>query len=218
MLTDRSLTVTFDDNQDIAPSFADDTGDAQSWTAGAAITDIVVPAAAGTAPTYAVVGNLPGGISFNPVTRTISGTPNSVGSGTITISATNLAGFDDWTISYTTAPPPTQEVSISARAGNPTATVNARSVAPPPPQQVALLTRAGNPTANFNLTALPPPPTQQLSMSTLAGNPTATFNLRAVPTSCCWAYSNHHCRRTYRFRNQPRRRLAPAGSGSIQIG
>ena len=90
-----------------APSFTDDTGDAQSWTEDAAIASISVPEATGNpAPTYAVVGTLPGGLSFNPATRVISGTPTAVGSGTITIRATNTAGTDDWTVAYTTAAAP----------------------------------------------------------------------------------------------------------------
>ena len=49
-LTDQSITLTFDDNQPVAaaPSFADDTGDAQTWEMGTAITAITVPEADGT--------------------------------------------------------------------------------------------------------------------------------------------------------------------------
>ena len=86
------------------PAFADNTGDAQSWTRNAAITNITVPAATGTpAPTYTAVGSLPAGIAFNTTTRAISGTPTAVGSGTITIRATNSEGFDDWTVAYSIA-------------------------------------------------------------------------------------------------------------------
>ena len=88
---------------DVAPSFTDDTGDAQSWVQNTAITSVTVPAASGTpTPTYAVVGTLPAGLAFNTTTRVISGTPTAVGSGTITIRATNSEGDDDWTVSYTT--------------------------------------------------------------------------------------------------------------------
>ena len=74
-----------------APSFADDTGDDQSWTVNAAITDITVPAADGNpTPTYAVQGSLPAGIAFNTTTRIISGTPTGAGSGTITIQGVQL--------------------------------------------------------------------------------------------------------------------------------
>ena len=76
-----------------APSFADDTGDAQTWTIGGAITPLTVPAAAGNpTPTYATVGTLPGGIAFDTSTRVISGTPTAQGSGTIRIRATNTRG------------------------------------------------------------------------------------------------------------------------------
>ena len=86
------------------PAFADNTGDAQSWTRNAAITNITVPAATGTpAPTYTAVGSLPAGIAFNTTTRAISGTPTAVGSGTITIRATNSEGSDDWTVTYAVA-------------------------------------------------------------------------------------------------------------------
>ena len=87
----------------VIPSFAPNTGAAQDWTVGEAITPITVPEANGNpAPTYAVVGAPPAGISFDPTTRVISGTPTAAGSGTIRIRATNSAGTADWTMAYTT--------------------------------------------------------------------------------------------------------------------
>ena len=105
---DRNPTLTLtDDPATVAPSFADDTGDAQDWTQGTAITPITVPAATGApTPTYAAVGTLPAGIAFNTTTRVISGTRTATGSGTITIRASNSQGSDDWTVAYTTAAPP----------------------------------------------------------------------------------------------------------------
>ena len=88
---------------DVAPSFADNTGDDQDWTQSEAITTITVPAATGNpTPTYAAVGSLPAGITFNTTTRAISGTPTAIGSGTITIRATNSQGSDDWVVDYAT--------------------------------------------------------------------------------------------------------------------
>ena len=53
----------------VAPSFSDNTGDEQNWTVGTAITNIQVPTPTGNpTPTYAVVGTLPAGISFNTST------------------------------------------------------------------------------------------------------------------------------------------------------
>ena len=106
-LADQSITLTFtDDPPTVAPSFSDDTGDAQTWEMGTAITAITVPEADGTpAPTYAVEGVLPAGIVFDTATRVISGTPTATGSGTITIQASNSAGDADWTITYATTAP-----------------------------------------------------------------------------------------------------------------
>ena len=88
------------------PHFEDDTGDPVDWFVGIEIPTFVVPEAEGTpAPTYAVVGSLPGGIGFDPLTRRISGTPTAAGTGTITIRATNSEGTDDWFIVYTTTAP-----------------------------------------------------------------------------------------------------------------
>ena len=85
-----------------APSFSDDTGDAQTWSIGNTISNVIVPVASGTpTPAYALVGSLPSGLTFNASTRTFSGTPTSVGSGTITVRATNSEGSADWTVAYT---------------------------------------------------------------------------------------------------------------------
>ena len=102
----------------VAPSWTDDTGDAISGTAGTAIANVTVPAVdAGTpAPTYAVVGSLPSGLSFNTGTRVLSGTPAAASSGTIRIRATNTAGTDDWTVDYAFTLPDASAPSIAIRA------------------------------------------------------------------------------------------------------
>ena len=83
-----------------APEFANDTGTPLSGDIGSAISPVTVPQAASIEVTYAVVGSLPTGLSFDPATRVLSGTPTVVGSGTITIRATNFIGSDDWTVAY----------------------------------------------------------------------------------------------------------------------
>ena len=103
------LAITIPTTVLSAPSFIDDTGDAQNWTQNDAITPLVVPAANGNpVPAYAVVGALPTGIAFAVATRTISGTPTVIGSGTITIRATNSEGTADWTVDYATTVIPYQ--------------------------------------------------------------------------------------------------------------
>ena len=121
-LTDQSATLTLtDDDPTVAPSFSDDTGDAQTWEMGTAIAAITVPEADGTpAPTYAVEGVLPAGIAFDTATRIISGTPTATGNGTITIRATNSEGNADWTVAYATTAP----ASAPSRPDAPTLTVD----------------------------------------------------------------------------------------------
>ena len=100
-------TVAYTTNAPLsAPSFTDNTGDAQTWTQNQAITDITVPAASGNpAPTYAAVGTLPDGIAFSTTTRVLSGSPTAIGTGTITIRATNSEGMADWTVAHATTAP-----------------------------------------------------------------------------------------------------------------
>ena len=113
-----TATVT---KADEAPSFSDDTGDAQSWTQSVLITIIQVPVADGNpTPTYAVVGTLPAGLGFNATQRRIFGTPTGTGNGTITIRATNSEGSDDWTVAYTIA----AAATAPARPAAPSLTVD----------------------------------------------------------------------------------------------
>ena len=121
-LSDHNATLTLTDDDPVvsgAPSFADDTGDFQSWTVGVAIAPITVPAAAGNpSPTYAAHGELPSGITFNAITRVLSGTPNIGRSGTITIRATNSGGMDDWTVDYLAALGPISAPSFADDTGD----------------------------------------------------------------------------------------------------
>ena len=90
---------------DVAPSFGDPTGDAISGTAGTILPSVTVPEAAGNpAPTYADVGLLPDGCSFDPSTRVLTIQPGEGGAGIITIRATNRAGTADWTVRYVFLP------------------------------------------------------------------------------------------------------------------
>ena len=87
-----------------APSFADDTGTPISATVGDAIPSVTVPEATGSpTPTYAVVGNIPPGVQFDPATRVLSFDGSAIvpGVGTIRIAATNSEGTDEWTVAYT---------------------------------------------------------------------------------------------------------------------
>ena len=89
-----------------APSFTDNTGDAQSWTVGVAIASLTIPRAFGNPdPTYQLLSS-PDGINVTlPTTGAdgiITGTPTAVGSGTVWIRALNSEGSANWTVAYTT--------------------------------------------------------------------------------------------------------------------
>ena len=91
----------------VAPSFADNTGDAQNWTVGTAITSISIPRATGTPdPVYSLITGGPTGINVSlPTTGadgSITGTPTEVGSATIWVRAVNSEGSANWTVVYTT--------------------------------------------------------------------------------------------------------------------
>ena len=123
-LTDGDATLTLTDAPvvlNVAPAFADNTGNAQTWTQNTAIAPITVPEATGDpVPTYVAV-DAPNGIAFNAGTRVISGTPTTAGSGTITVMATNSAGTADWTVAYTIAAPLTLRerlVGVDGGSGN----------------------------------------------------------------------------------------------------
>ncbi|MDE2809123.1 MAG: putative Ig domain-containing protein, partial [Gemmatimonadota bacterium] len=75
-----------------ALAFADNTAiPDQSYTAGTAITPLVLPAASGgTAPLAYSVSALPAGLVFDPATRTISGTPTTATDGAVIIIYTVL--------------------------------------------------------------------------------------------------------------------------------
>lgn len=67
------------------------------------------PKVTGTAPiTFAVsAGNLPAGLTLDPATGTVSGTPTAAGEFVFTISATNVAGTDEHEFTVTVAATPT---------------------------------------------------------------------------------------------------------------
>ena len=84
----------------VAPALPD-----QTATVGTPFS-YVVPAFTGTGLIGYGAGNLPGGLVFDPPTRTISGTPTTVEAPTVIIEATNSAGhtFGQFTIAVSAQP------------------------------------------------------------------------------------------------------------------
>ena len=162
------------------PNFADDTGNAQNWTVGTSIPSITVPAASGNpAPTYAAVGNLPGGINFNANTRVISGTPTGAGSGTIRIRAMNSEGSDDWTVGYAA----TAALTVPSFADD---TGNFQNwVVGTPIAEVTVPLSSGNPIPTYAaVSGLPSGITFNAGTRVISGTPTAvgsgTIRIRAT--------------------------------------
>ena len=165
----------------VAPSFSDSTGDAQTWTVNTAIASITVPAASGSpTPTYAVVGSLPSGLSFNTTTRVISGTPTATGSGTITIRATNSQNTADWTMAYTTS---AQSVtpSFSDNTGDAQTWTQNQAITP-----ITVPAASGTPTPTYAVFVNTPPagitfnPTTRVISGTPTGTGSGTIRIRAT--------------------------------------
>ena len=163
-----------------APSFSDDTGNAQSWTQDTPITPLTVPAASGVpTPTYSVIGSLPAGINFSPSTRVISGTPTTIGSGTITIRATNSEGMDDWTVTYTTITALTAPVFANNTGTARTWTVGVQIV------PLTVPSATGNPTPTYSVVGSLPTGIQfSTATRVISGTPTiagsGTITIRAT--------------------------------------
>ena len=163
-----------------APSFSDDTGNAQTWTVGTAITSITVPTASGNpTPSYAVQGSLPSGIAFNTTTRVISGTPTAVGGGTIRIRATNSQGSDDWTVAYTTSAGLTAP-SFTDSTGDAQTWTQDETIA-----SITVPTASGNPTPSYAVQgSLPSGIAFNTSTRVISGTPTTvgsgTITIRAT--------------------------------------
>ena len=115
--TKAGTTLTFRDFEPVSPSWDDNTGDAISGTVGTAISSVTVPEVddGNPTPTYAAVGALPAGVSFNTTTRVLSFDEDDIeaGSSTITIRATNSAGNADWTVAYSISLPDADAPSAS---------------------------------------------------------------------------------------------------------
>ena len=118
LLAEATGTITDDDgatppeddsdgDDEMAFGFAEEVED-QAYTAGTAITALVLPEATGGegAVTYRV-SDLPAGLAFDEGTRTLSGTPQAEAEGTTEVTYTATAGNDSvsLTFSITVNPP-----------------------------------------------------------------------------------------------------------------
>ena len=175
----------------LAPSWTDNTGDAQNWTEDTAIATVTVPAvdAGSPAPTYAAT-SVPTGISFDTTTLEVSGTPTVAGSGTITITATNSGGSDTYTIAYTvaanTAPP-----TFSDGTGD-----NAQWVVGDTIQTITVPVADGTPVPTYSVVSIPSGISLNASNRQITGTPitaegSGTVRIRATNSegTADWTFS-----------------------------
>ncbi|WP_437773800.1 fibronectin type III domain-containing protein [Arthrobacter sp. KNU40] len=119
------------------------------------------------APTFAVSsGALPGGLSLDPTTGILSGTPTTAGTATFTVAATNGAGPDavtpPLTITVAAAPTaPAAPTGVTATAGNASASVSWTAPA-----------NGGSPITSYAVT--PTSGGTSLAPVTVTGNPPST--------------------------------------------
>ncbi len=106
VLTDTDSGMMDDNDGDremmIPLSFVEGTSiDAHAYTAGTAITPLVLPVALGGegSITYSVSG-LPAGLSFDAATRTISGTPEAATDGAVEVTYTAMAGAESVSLMF----------------------------------------------------------------------------------------------------------------------
>ena len=164
-----AATGTIDNSS--PPAWANTVGPSQSWARGIQITEVVVPKAEGSPePTYSAIA-LPAGITFDPDTRTISGTPTGSGGFTIRIRATNTEGAtegaEDWTMS----------VSIVSTASKPSWRFNTgdlqRWTTGQDITDIVVPAAAGAPHPTYSATGLPTGITFDPDTRTISGRPTA---------------------------------------------
>ena len=95
-LTSGSVAITLADVEATPLAFADGMSvDDQEFTAGTAISDTELPAAAGgTGDVTYSVSALPAGLSFDPATRTLTGTPEAPTEGAVNVTYTATDAAD----------------------------------------------------------------------------------------------------------------------------
>lgn len=173
----RAYTLTI-----AAPTIALPSASLPTATLGVAYSGNVGPASGGTAPYgYAVTaGALPGGISLNPSTGALSGTPSALGTFNFSVTATDSStgtGPYSATTAYSIT---TVDVAPVAGASSATVAYNAAAA------NVALNLSGGTPTS---LTIVTPPPhgTATVSGTTISYEPTTGY---AGPDSFVYTATN----------------------------
>ena len=156
-MTGGSADITLADVKAMVLAFADGTALAdQEYTAGTAIAPVELPTAGGTGVITYAVADLPAGLSFDPATRTLAGTPEAPTDGAVnvTYTATDDVGTTaSLPFAITVSPRPMLEVvrvgsthSLVRENGGPTAIILTATVAAPSATDETLRFTLGEPT------------------------------------------------------------------------
>jgi LruC domain-containing protein len=115
--------------------------------------------ASGSGPITYAVSNLPAGLSFDPQTQVISGSPTTAGVYNINLLATNAGGTSNKTLVLTVGTPPTisSQLTASGTAGNQFSTYT--------------FTATGSPTISYQVSNLPQGLTFDANSRTINGTP-----------------------------------------------
>jgi hypothetical protein len=139
----------------------------QTWTTGSAISPITPELFAGTLPITWSASGLPAGVTIDPSSGAITGTPPTASTGTATITATNGAGSDSETMSWTVA-----DVAPTVAALPDTLWPLAYSAITPLTATVI----AGTLPVTWSASGLPPGLSVNSSTGTISGTVTETYD------------------------------------------
>lgn len=142
-------------------------------TAGSPFVTFVI-AATGLPTVYSATG-LPAGLTLNPSTGAINGTPTVSGTSVVTITATNSNGTTSATLTITVAAAPVAPVISSATTAPATAGA---------PFTAYVIGASGSP-ASYSATGLPPGLTLDTTTGTITGTPTTagTYSVTLTATN-----------------------------------
>lgn len=181
----------------------------QTVTQGTALSPVAVQTNDPTA-TIAVSG-LPAGVTYDPATKTISGTPTNTGSATVTITATDAAGnVSTETFIITTNPAPDTTAPVISTIADQAVNVGA-AISP-------VTMTVNDPTATIAVTGLPAGVTYDPATKTISGAPTApgTSVVRVTATDPAGNASSQTFAITARDVTAPV--VTPIGNQTVTVG
>ena len=137
-------------------------------TVGNAIADITITSSGGAVASYGIAPTLPEGLTLDPTTGTISGTPTAVSASTnYTITATNSSGLDTVTLTIVVNAAAVAVPSISISSATVTATVGSAIA------DITIISSGGTVSSYGIAPTLPDGLTLDTSNGTISGTPTA---------------------------------------------